>query len=474
MTPDSDSNKHKQKTGNLTQWANELPPDLNVFQTALHTITRVLLIFVQEFKRNKLSLRSGALTYTILLSMVPMLALSTAVVKGLGGSNQLRQVVYSYIETLDSSTSTQQEEQSPDLNTESQRTSRSAEASSNLTEHIYSAADKLFAYVERTNFATLGTIGVVGIFISVILMLSTVEIAMNSIWHVSSGRSFFRKITDYLTLIILFPLSINIGFAASAILKNPTLFTKINQLLPIVWIQAFFLKLVPVFFITLTFFVTYLFFPNTKVQKAPAFIGALMAGFFWINAQNIYFHLQIGVANYNAIYGSFATLPLLLIWLYVGWFFILAGALLAYAIQNRDSYQLVSKPSTPAQLLASAFDTLSHVYSRFDNRTPVTVADINHKLTQYDPSTISQTVSLLAAANLIRLHGDDQQLLPAAPADKTNHNDIIMAVFGTSSDGTAGSVESNRIIHSVCDDAKKCFKETQQSERENSTEENEK
>ncbi len=456
------SGKRQQRPGKLTQWAENPPPGLNLFQSALHTTVRVFLIFLQEFKRNSLSLRSGALTYTILLSLVPMLAMSTAVIKGLGGSNQLREVVYSYIETLDHSQESTQKSQ-----TDSQTPSadfRKTNSPSNLTEHIYSAADKIFAYVERTNFATLGTIGVVGIFISVILMLSTIEMAMNSIWHVSSGRSVLRKITDYLTLVVLFPLSINIGFAASAILKNPTLSAKINQLLPIIWIQAFFLKLVPVFFITLTLFVTYLFFPNTKVKKAPAFIGALIAGFLWINSQNIYFHLQIGVANYNAIYGSFATLPLLLIWLYVGWLFILAGALIAYAVQHRENYRLISKPSTPAQLLGCAFDAMTAIFSCFDNRQPVSVVGLNDKLKQYDPALTGEAVSLLAKAELIRLSGEDQHVLPAAPADKTSHTDIIKAILGTSTLDTPGSIESNRIIDSTHNRDKRNIKKTHQQE----------
>lgn len=452
------SGKRQQPPGKLTQWAENRPAGLNLFQSALHTVARVFLIFLQEFKRNNLSLRSGALTYTILLSLVPMLAMSTAVVKGLGGSNQLREVVYSYIETLDHSQKPQ-----PKSQTGSQTPSAGSQTTkspSNLTEHIYSAADKIFAYVERTNFTTLGTIGVVGIFISVILMLSTIEMAMNSIWHVSSGRSVLRKITDYLTLIVLFPLSINIGFAASAILKNPILFAKINQLLPVIWIQAFFLKLVPVFFITLTLFVTYLFFPNTKVKKGAAFIGALIAGFLWINSQNVYFHLQIGVANYNAIYGSFATLPLLLIWLYVGWLFILAGALIAYAVQHRDSYRLISKPSTPALLLGCAFDAMSVIFSCFNNRQPVSVAELSDELKQYDPAITGEAVSLLAAAELIRISGEDEHVLPAAPAEKTRHTDIIKAILGTSSLDTPGSVESNRVISSTHNDDQRNINET--------------
>jgi len=447
--PDHINEKQRPSLGKITLWADKPITGANVFLVITHTFVRVLLISLHEFKNNNLALRSSALTYTILLSLVPMLAMSTAVVKGLGGGDQLRKVVYSYIKTLDNQVVVGPEETQKKTK-EQQGDSQPTLSKSNLTGHIYSAADKIFAYVERTNFATLGTIGVVGIFLSVLLVLSSIEMAMNSIWHVPSGRSFLRKISDYLTLIILFPLSINIGFATSAILKNPTLLAKIEILLPIVWIQAFLLKLVPFFFITLTLFVIYLFFPNTKVRNRPALLGALFAGFFWIYSQNIYLHLQIGVANYNAIYGSFATLPLLLIWLYVGWLFILTGAQIAYAYQNRDHYQLVPLPTTPAQLLSAAFDIISLVYQSFNHKEPINHDNIRNRLTQYNPALVDQAINLLISGNIIYQGETDEKLLPTCPAEKTGHNDIIRAVIGTAIPDTPGGIESENIIKSAC------------------------
>lgn len=447
MIENSGDQIRKKKPGRLILWADEKPTNPTLFRATIHSFIRVLLISLQEFKRNNLSLRSGALTYTILLSLVPMLAMSTAVVKGLGGGNQLRRVVYSYIDTLDNRVVTQDKKE---IGTDNQAfESQQDGPTSNLTDHIYSVADKLFAYVERTNFATLGTIGVIGIFLSVILVLSYIEMAMNAIWHVPSGRSFLRKIADYLTLIILFPLSINIGFAASAILKNPALFAKIETLLPMVWVQAFLLKLVPIFFITLTLYVTYLFFPNTKVRNRAALIGALIAGFLWIYAQNIYFHLQIGVANYNAIYGSFATLPLFLIWLYVGWLFILTGAQIAFAFQNRDHYQLIPKPTQPVLLLSAAFDIVSYIYQSFNKKQPINHHDIYADLREYDDAHLDQAIDLLLAENIISRSETDAQLLPCGPADKTDHKEIILAILGKSTPDTPGGLTSKQIIDSA-------------------------
>ena len=121
-----------------------------------------------------------------------------------------------------------------------------SEKSNNLTSHLRSAVDMLFDYVDKTNFATLGTIGVVGILFSVLLMLGHIESAMNAIWKVSASRPILRKIADYLTLMILLPISINIAFAAIAFLKNPVLASKMNQLIPFPWLQSLLLKPVPI------------------------------------------------------------------------------------------------------------------------------------------------------------------------------------------------------------------------------------
>ncbi len=306
----------KEKIG---QWADS-PPDSNFFALQwLHTLLRIALITFREMETNRLSIRSGALTYALLLSMVPMLAMSTAVVKGLGGGNQLKEVVYRYIDTLENSDPVRQVEPASQEAEPSDGSTPEPEQSSenNLTDHLRSVTDKIFDYVDQTNFATLGTFGMLGIFLSVILVLSQIETAMNTIWHVEDGRSILRKISDYVTLMVLMPISINVALAAGTIVENESLVFHINRFFPIAWIQALLFQGVPVLFLSLTIYIMYIFFPNTKIQKIPTMIGAILAGFLWFATQNIYINMQVGVAKYNAIYGSFASIPLFLAWVYL-------------------------------------------------------------------------------------------------------------------------------------------------------------
>ncbi|MEJ2057371.1 MAG: YhjD/YihY/BrkB family envelope integrity protein, partial [Desulfofustis sp.] len=139
-----------------------------------------MLICLREMKGNLLTVRAGYLTYALLLSMVPILAMSTAVVKGLGGGNQLREVVYSYVDTLSASTPAQAEQSAGETASVGEADA-AADAAADLTSHLRAAVDKIFDYVDRTNFATLGTFGMVGIFVSVILVLGQIEKSLNII-----------------------------------------------------------------------------------------------------------------------------------------------------------------------------------------------------------------------------------------------------------------------------------------------------
>ncbi len=425
----SQPDKNHNQTTFLT-WADRKISNPSLLNSVIHRLLRIILITVDGFKKNDLSLRSSALTYTVLLSLVPMLAMSTAVIKGLGGGDELREAAYTYIETLERTTSKND----------------SSLSQEKLTDHLRSAADKLFDYVDRTNFATLGTIGMIGILLSVILVLSHIESAMNAIWNVQEGRSIVRKIADYLTLLILMPISINVAFAASAFLANPQLASKIDMIIPVIWLQTFLLKLLPVFFIALTLYVLYIFFPNTKVKTLPATLGAILAAFFWFSMQNIYISLQVGVAKYNAIYGSFATLPLFLIWMYFGWMFILAGAQVTFAMQNEKTYRLQKIPAKPSQNLAAAFDIINLTYSSFEQKTVLAASDICRKLPEYPESVLEEVVAQLQGAGIIHLSQSNKQLLPSEPMKNFNNQAVVDIILGTDVPDTQGGNQSLQTI----------------------------
>ncbi len=431
----------------LLFWADKTDNDRAMVFKVVQMLIRLFLITIREFKKNDLSLRSGALTFTIMLSLVPMLAMSTAIIKGLGGGDQLRKAAYSYVEALEQ-TDGAVAESSPEKPDD---TKTQPPPQTNLTKHLRLAIDQLFDYVDNTNFAALGTIGVIGILLSVLLVLTHIESAMNVIWKVSSGRSILRKIADYLTLLVIMPLSINIAFAASAFLKSPVLASKMAIFIPASWIQNLLLKPLPIFFIALSFYALYMFFTSTKVKTIPALIGAILAAILWFAMQNIYISLQLGVANYNAIYGSFATLPLFLVWIYLGWIFILTGAQLAFACQHLDSYRLLPPLATqPSHMLGAAYDIMDNVYKSFSKNIRLTRTDLIKSLeSHYPKQLLEKVVDRLQKSEFVYLNQNDDRILPTHPIDLFEEQDIIDSILGSDSPETDGGQKSLAVINAA-------------------------
>lgn len=420
----------------LTSWAFAYRPDERRPAAALRSLLRILLIMGHEFNGSNISLRASALTFSVVLSMVPLLAMSTAILKGLGNGNQMRIAAYRLIDQLDPDAAAKAAQQQEQQNENAEDLTEPAAEPVSLNRHLHNAVDSIFDYVENTNFAALGAFGIAGLLIVVITVLNAVEDAMNAIWHTRRGRSAFRKLMDYLALLVLLPISVNIALAAEAVLKSQKIMTHIAAAIPSAWTVGLLLKLLPFLFITLSLMMMYLFFPSVKVRTGAALCGALFGAVFWFIVQRLYVMLQMGVANYNAIYGSFATVPLFLVWMQLGWMFILLGAVLAYAIQNRNHYRLPGAESTARQRLQQAFDVLLTVYGNFARAEATGEEDLAAACAVRNEADLSQTVDLLISGGL--LHETEQNgaaaYIPARPAEQLDAAQVVRLVFGRGSE----------------------------------------
>ncbi|MCI5142470.1 MAG: YihY/virulence factor BrkB family protein, partial [Candidatus Electrothrix sp. ATG1] len=261
--------------GRLSRWSFGYCPDEKKTKGLLRSLLRILLIMLHEFSNTNVALRASALTFSVILSMVPLLAMSTAILKGLGNGDQMRIAAYHFIDQLDPEAAEQAKFKSlsPDPpqqadsemptseNALENAASGDAEPPPSLNRHLHQAIDTIFDYVDNTNFAALGAFGIAGLLIVVIMVLSSVEDAMNAIWHTRRGRSLFRKIMDYLALLVLLPISINIALAGDAILQSPKIMGYLATIIPSAWTVQMLLKLLPFLFITLSLMMMYLFFP---------------------------------------------------------------------------------------------------------------------------------------------------------------------------------------------------------------------
>ncbi|MBF0102095.1 MAG: YihY/virulence factor BrkB family protein, partial [Desulfobacterales bacterium] len=195
--------------------------------------------------------------------------------------------------------------------------------------------------LENTRGDMIAGIGLALLFWMVIKVLSNIEQSFNFIWKVEENRTWARKFSDYLSMIISGSILMIMSGSLTVFITNQVTliiekFHVLGFLSPMIF---FILKLFPCFLIWIVFFLTYVLIPNIKVRYPSAFFGGVIAGTVYYLVQWGYIYFQIGVTRYNAIYGSFAAIPLFLAWLQVSWFILLFGAEIAHVHQQINQYE---------------------------------------------------------------------------------------------------------------------------------------
>ena len=283
--------------------------DFPFFKSFLIRQLRVISLAVSRFNKDQCFLRASALTFYTLLSIVPVVAILFGIAKGFGFEKILERELL------------EQFQGHPEV-----------------VEKVIVFAQSL---LQTAKGGLIAGIGLVILFWSVIKVLSHIEASLNEIWEVKQHRSWGRKFSDYTALMLISPLLIFLSssatvFIASYVNDISTHVALFGLISPMILSS---LKLVPYFLIWILFTVIYVFMPNIKVNLKSGAIAGLIACVIYQIAQIVYISFQIGASKYNAIYGSFAALPLFLMWVQISWWIVLFGAELSFAGQNVDTYQ---------------------------------------------------------------------------------------------------------------------------------------
>ncbi|HEY4716496.1 MAG TPA: YhjD/YihY/BrkB family envelope integrity protein [bacterium] len=371
--------------------------------------TRIFAIAVREFLRHKCALQASALTYVTLVSIVPVLAFTFAIGKGLGFHENLKEFLMNHIISA--------------IGTESQE----------ISDKVSLALGRMFEYIEKTNFQTLGAIGVVVLIYLVIRMLGNIEDAFNDIWGVSTQRSIYRKFSDYLSVVIIFPFFVLISATGTAMLASDNFQQILLNLGGAAIILKIALRLTPYFLLWFAFSALYIFMPNTKVKLSSAIAGGLTGGTLWQIMQWIYFHFQVNISQYNAIYSTVAALPIFLIWLYLSWVVMLFGAEVAYGYQMVKSYRFRERINAygmrTAEILALSIVWL--IAKNFiDGKKPIELSQLSD-IFGIKSDVIRVVIDALIKKEIISNTGsnDGTYLLTVSP-DKILTLDVINAVSG--------------------------------------------
>lgn len=265
---------------------------------------QVLALVIKDFWDDKCLLRASALSFSSILSLVPFFALTFAVLKGFGIHNKLEPLILDQV----------------------------AAGSGEIV-------DKVVTYINNTNMTSMGAIGLVTLVLTVISLLGNVEEAFNVIWGVKETRSLYRKFSDYLSVVIIGPLLLLAAVSITTTLQSQALVKWLVQTSYLGDVLLFFFQLAPYLIIWFALVFLYIFIPNTPVRFKSALFGGVLAGTAWELVQWGYIHFQVGVARYNAIYGTMALLPIFMVWIYTSWLIVLFGVEVVYAHQNIRTFR---------------------------------------------------------------------------------------------------------------------------------------
>ncbi|TCO09341.1 YihY/virulence factor BrkB family protein [Natronoflexus pectinivorans] len=356
---------------------------------------RIFVLAVKRFMVDNCQIKASALTYYSLLSVVPVVALAFAIAKGFGFRERLEE-----------------------------------ELQSKLTGHqevMNWVQEFALSYLDNVQGGMIAGIGIVILLWSVMKILGSIEESFNDVWDVKHSRSIVRKFSDYISFVLVATVLMMLSSSFLVFITNSIEIFDVGRVATpiIVWAS-------PYLAIWLVFSLMFILMPNTKVKPSAGFFGGFIAGSLFLFVQFAYITFQIGMSKYNAIYGSFAALPLFLIWMNISWLIVLFGAELSYAFQNEKSFEFeadTQKMSFHYRRLVSLLVVKYLVDAFRDEKPAPSLSEISVSL-KLPIRLVSELLRKLEEAGVLVevLSIDDDRDIGYAPAfdiDKMSVNCII-------------------------------------------------
>lgn len=343
--------------------------ELSRTRRLLYRFVKIVVLAVRAFINERLSVKASALTYSILFAVVPMFALIVAIGRGFGVESMIeKSLEESFI------------------------------AQANMIPTVMGFVKR---YLETTQGGVFIGIGLVILLVSVINFFIQVELAFNEIWQVKKSRKVVSMFTMYFSAMLIIPffmvLSSGLSIYINTILSKAVFY---DILSPFV---KFSVRLAPYFVNWLIFTVMYLVIPNTKVNLKDALIAGILAGSAFQLFQVLYINGQVLLSRYNVVYGGFAAIPLLLLWLQISCLIVLLGAEISYASQNIQNFEYEADSKNISTRYKN-FITLYIVWlivKRFENQQPA-MSSNQIALDQKIPiRLVNQQLSVLVDAGVL-------------------------------------------------------------------------
>ncbi len=268
---------------------------------AVLRVVRYPAALIRDWLHGEISVRAMSLAYTTLLSIVPLMVLSFSMLRALGAPGDLRFILDGFLRPVGG-------------------------AATELTESV-------IQFVANMRGALYGSIGLAFLIYTVISTVQKVEAGFNFVWRVEHPRSFARRFTGYLSVMILGPilLAVALGLLASA--QNSPFAIWVDAFAPLAWTFRAARQILPYVIVTIVFTIMYAFVPNTRVEFRAALIGGLASGIMWALVGKAFTAFIVYSSSLVAVYTGFAIVLTTLIWVYLSWLILLIGAQLAFYVQ---------------------------------------------------------------------------------------------------------------------------------------------
>ena len=375
---------------------------LPVWKAVLLRTFRVGFATSRDLAEGQLTLRAMSLVYTTLLSLVPLIAISFSVLKGFGLHNQVEPMLLNLLSPL-------------------------GESSLEITQQI-------MGFVANVKVAVLGFIGFGFLFYTVISLMQKIEHSMNYIWRVSHLRTFSQRVRDYFIIVLVGPLLVFIALGISTVAAKNEFVLSLMAIQPFGWLLEVAATTVPFLMIVGAFTFIYMYMPNTGVRLRSAFVGALVAGALWHMAGWAFASFVASSSNYTAIYSTFATLIVFLIWLYLGWLILLTGVSIAFYDQNPTAVGGAHKPLQMSNRVKEKVGLMAMVLigRQYQSGTqPQSLKQLTRLLAVPGEAAGQSIDALESTGLLLRTADEPARYIPAHPLENISVSDILDAIRST-------------------------------------------
>jgi len=363
---------------------------------------RIIVLAARGFMSDRVQLRASALTLYTMLSIIPFVAIAFGLAKGFALDQKLQELLVMEFQSQ------------PEVLT-----------------WILNQANNA---IQATRGGYIAGIGLVILIWSVMSLLDQIESSFNHIWQIEASRPWLRKFTNYLTIMIIAPVFLILSSSLTVVISTvlPEFIAKSSILEFFKPLVGFLIKLAPYVLTWIALTVLFIIMPNTKVRFVPALVSGIIAGTILQFLQWLYIDLQFGITKLSAIYGSFAAIPLFLIWVQSSWIILLLGAELAFANQNLSRYEFESEALNVSsyQKKATALMIMNMIARNFSmGEKPVSSVTISKTL-RIPVRLVMEILQELSGSGLVSvIHENDYEERLYQPAMDVNKMSVSFVLY---------------------------------------------